>query len=207
MTERTVAACLAAAFFLGGATLVVVYYLPYWFQVIRDSNPLQSGINLIPYAVANFLVAVLAGIIVTKTGFYNPPALVGPAVGAIGAGLLCTMRVDTSAGRWIGYEIIAGAGFGAAIQQYFLAIQTVLPAEEVPIGTALLLLIQNISGAIFVSIGSAMIRNRLASGLESRPESSRPDIMAILSAGATDVRSLVKSDDISENSDESMKEV
>ncbi|GAD96063.1 hypothetical protein BC1G_12761 [Paecilomyces variotii No. 5] len=187
MTERTVAACLAAAFFLGGATLLVVYYLPYWFQAIGDSSPLQSGINLIPYAIANFLAAVLAGIIVTKTGFYNPPALIGPAVGAIGAGLLCTVRVDTSTGRWIGYEIIAGAGFGAAIQQYFLAIQTILPADEVPIGTALLLLIQNLSGAIFVSIGNAMVRNRLASGLESRSEFSTSEIVAILSAGATDV--------------------
>lgn len=191
VTQRTVAASILSSFFLSAAVLVYSYYLPYWFQTIRKATPLASGVDLIPYVAANFLFAMIAGIAVTKTGYFNPPVLIGPVIGTVGAGLLSTLQVNTPTAKWVGFEILGAAGVGAAVQQYFLAIQTVLAPDEIPIGTALVLFAQNLGGAIFVSVGSSLIRNKLSASL-SQAQFSAVDIRVILTAGATDVRGLVK---------------
>ena len=157
----------------------------------QNANPLESGVDLIPYAVANFLFAMIAGILVTKTGYFNPPALIGPAIGAVGAGLLSTIQVNTSTAKGVGFEILGAAGVGAAVQQYFLAIQTVLTPDEIPIGTALVLFAQNLADAIFVSVGSTLIRNKLSAGL-SKAQFSGIEIGAVLAGGLTKIRGLVK---------------
>lgn len=92
--QRTVAASFGSSFFVAGAMLVHAYYLPYWFQAIRDDSPIQSGVHLIPYMASNFFFSMVAGLLVTKTGYFNPPALLGPIIAAIGSGLLTTLQVD-----------------------------------------------------------------------------------------------------------------
>lgn len=184
MTDRTVASTVVASFFQSGATFVYTFYLPYWFQVVRDASPLSSGVDLIPWMVANFLAAMVTGFAVTKTGWFNPPVLLGPVVGTIGAGLLATLQTDTSVGKWIGYEILSAAGLGAARQQYFLSVQAVLPPEDIPIAISFVLFSQNLAGAVFVSVGNSLIRNSLSRGL-SNAQFSSGTILAILNAGAT----------------------
>jgi MFS family permease len=188
--QRTVAASFGSSFFIVGATLVHAYYLPIWFQAIRDDSPIQSGVHLVPYVASNFFFSMVAGILVTKTGYFNPPALMGPIVATIGCGLLTTLRVDTSTAKWVGFEILTATGVGMTIQQGIIAVQAVLPLEVVPIGTALVLFAQSLSGSIFVSVGSSLLRNELSTGL-SEARLPGVNITEILSVGATEVRDKV----------------
>lgn len=188
--QRTVAASCGSSFFAAGAMLVHAYYLPYWFQAIRDNSPIQSGVHLIPYMASNFFFSVVAGLLVTKTGYFNPPALLGPIIGAIGSGLLTTLQVDISTAKWVGYEVLTALGIGIMIQQSLVAVQAVLPRETVPIGTALVIFAQSLSGSIFVSVGSSLLRNKLSAGL-SEARLPGVNISEILSVGATEVRDKV----------------
>ena len=188
--ERTVASTIASAFFQSGATFVPIFYLPYWFQVVGGVSPVTSGVDMIPWMAANFLAATFISIIVTKTGYFNPPLLVGLAIGAVGSGLFTTLYDNKSVAKWVIFEILTGAGLGAARQQYFLAVQAVLQPKDVPIGIALVLFSQNLAGAIFVSVGNTIIRNRLASGLVQL-HVTNVDGASLLSAGATAIRKLV----------------
>lgn len=188
--QRTVAASCGAGFFLVGAILVHSYYLPYWFQAIRHDSPIISGVHTIPYLASNFLFSIVAGTLVTKTGYFNPPALIGPIIAVIGCGLITTFDLETSTAKWVGCQIIAAAGVGLAVQQGFIAVQATQLKEAIPIGTALILFFQSLSGAVFVSVGSSLLRNKLLSGL-SQAKLPGVDIKAILAAGATDVRHLV----------------
>lgn len=190
LTQRTVSATIASSFFLSGAVLVYTYYLPYWFQTIKNVSALESGVDTIPYVASSFVAAILGAIVVNKTGYLNIPLLLGLIIAAIGAGLLYTLQVHIPTARWVGFEILGAAGAGMAVQQYFLAIQATLPAGEVPIGTALVLFSQNLSGAIFVSVGISIVRNRLLAGFHD-PQFAGVDIQAIITAGATDLRRLV----------------
>lgn len=47
---------------------------------------------------------------------YIPPwAIVGSVLTAIASGLMVTFNKDTNPGKWIGYQIMAGFGRGAAL--------------------------------------------------------------------------------------------
>lgn len=60
--------------------------------------------------------------IVGKLGYYLPVSLVGAVLIAIGNGLLSTFDPNTSTGKWIGYQILVGAGQGGALQMVCFAL-------------------------------------------------------------------------------------
>ena len=197
VSQRTVAASFWMSFFLSGAMLVGNYYIPYWFQAIKNETAIKSGVDTIAYLASNFFCSMIAGAFVTKTGYFNPPAILGGAIATVGCGLITLYHVDTPTGHWIGYLIIAGGGIGFAIQQGIVAVQAVLPQEVVPIATSLILFAQSLSGAIFVSVGSSLLRNRLESGLEVA-QLPGVDVASVLAAGATQVKDVVPKESLTQ---------
>ena len=188
--QRSVAASCALAFFIYSTLLVQVYYLPIWFQAIKGDSAVASGVHMIPYVAANALFSLAAGILVTKTGYFAPPAIVGCAISVAGCALLSTLQVNTASPKWIGYEIFTSVGLGIAIQQGFIAVQTVLPLEQLPIGTALVTSFQSLGGAVFVSVGNSVVQNELVRAIDASPIPG-VDIRAVVLAGATQFRSFV----------------
>jgi hypothetical protein len=55
-------------------------------------------------------------ILVAKQGYYLPWGVLCGIMTTIGAGLISSWTPTTSAGLWIGYQIIFGAGRGAGMQ-------------------------------------------------------------------------------------------
>ncbi|KAL6718352.1 hypothetical protein ACLMJK_004441 [Lecanora helva] len=188
--QRSVALSCLAAFFIYGTLLIHAYYLPIWFQAIKGANAVHSGIDLIAYMIANALFSVLAGILVSKVGYFAPPAIIGAAVGTVGCGLLSTLQVDSNAGHWVGYQVFTSAGIGMAVQQGVIAVQTVLKLDQVPIGIAAIVSMQSLGGAVFVSVGNSILQNVLdqASAANELPG---VDVKAVIAAGATQFRSIV----------------
>lgn len=195
LRQRTVAASAGAGFFIYATILLHAYYLPIYFQAIKNSSALESGVNMIPYMVANALFSLLAGIFVSKNGLFAPPAILGCAIGTVGCGLLATLDVNTSTATWVGYMILASGGIGIAIQQGFSAVQTALPAEQVSIGTAAVVASQSIGGAIFVSVGNTLLQNHL---LSSAAQQRVPniDLRVIIEMGTTNFRDNVPSESL-----------
>lgn len=133
---------------------------------------------------------MIADSFVTKTGYFNLPAILGVAIATVGYDLITLYHINTSKGRWIGYLIIAGGGIEFAVQQGIVVIQAILPQEVVSIATSLILFAQSLSGAIFVSVGSSLLRNGLKTGLEVA-QLPGVDVASVLVAGATPVKDLV----------------
>ena len=188
--QRSVAASCVAAFFIYGTMLLHAYYLPIWFQAVKGDSAIDSGVSMVAYMLANALFSLLAGAIVTLVGYFTPPAVIGSAIGVVGCGLLSTLQVDTPAGKWIGYQILASAGLGIAIQQGFIAVQTVLRMDQVSIGVAAIVCFQSLGGAVFVSVGNSILQNELLRAATSN-QLSIINIEAVIAAGATQFRSIV----------------
>ncbi|TVY82046.1 Efflux pump roqT, partial [Lachnellula suecica] len=188
--QRGIAAALGESFFLSGASIVHVYFLPIWFQAVRGDDALSSGVHLVPYVVAMFVLSIVAGITATKTGFINPPALIGPVVSIVGCGMLITLEANSSVGKWVGYQILAGGGIGIANQQGYVAVQTLLPSSQASIGSALILFVQSLAGAVFASVGNNVLRNEVLSGL-LREKIPGVNVQKVLEVGATELKLLV----------------
>jgi hypothetical protein len=80
--------------------------------------------------------------------------------------------------------------------QSHLAMQSSLPQDLVPLGSSTLLTIISTSCAVFMGIGQAVFEKRLELNLESSV--SKDIAQQIISAGATDVRSLIGPNDTNE---------
>ncbi|KAH8812850.1 putative MFS aflatoxin efflux pump [Xylogone sp. PMI_703] len=167
--QRSIIASIWAIVCIGSSQYIFVYYLPIWFQSITGVSPVQSGIRLLPTMLSMVLAVIGAGFLTQKLGYYTPFAISGSCLMSIGAGLLTTLKVDTSSGKWIGYQIIYGFGMGLCFQAPNLAAQTVLPNKDVPVGSSLILFCQLLGGTVFVSVGQNVLDNQLAQRLSRFP--------------------------------------
>ncbi|KAI0912809.1 MFS general substrate transporter [Ustulina deusta] len=161
------------------------YYLPFYFQVVQGTSAMNSGIRTIPYVAGLSLLAIVAGIGVRTIGYYAPFALFGSAAFTVGAGLMYTLQVNTSQPKWVGYQVLAGGGSGAAFQMPLLAVQSSLPEKDVPTGNALVGFFLTLGSSIGVSIAQNIFSSSLRAAL-SAIEGIDPE--AIIAAGAAGAR-------------------
>ncbi|KAJ4365036.1 hypothetical protein N0V83_008652 [Neocucurbitaria cava] len=188
MFQRSVAFGSASQFCVGSTMLTVSIYIPLWFQAIKGVSAMQSGINTIPLVLSVVVGSIVSGGLVQRIGYYTPFMILGSSLMAVGTGLLTTWDMSTSTGMWIGYQIIIGLGVGCTMQHPNIAVQTVLPKHDVPIGTAVLSLFQTLGGAVFTAVGQNLYIGKFSSGLE---RIGNLDPAAILNSGATDLTNAV----------------
>ncbi|OGM51012.1 MFS toxin efflux pump (AflT) [Aspergillus bombycis] len=186
LKRRSVLSATMFALFFGGAFFLLVYYVPIFFQSVKGSSAMKSGIQLLPLMLATVVSSVLVGGFVTATGYYTPFLIGSTAIAAIGTGLITTYSVDIETGKWIGYQILVGAGVGAGFQIPMTAVQTVLPPEDIPVGTAAVMFFQTLGGALFIAVGQSVFQNGLIDGI--REYAPTVDPRAIVGAGATEMR-------------------
>ena len=163
--------------------VVMVYYLPIWFQAIQQVSAFQSGIRTMPLILGFIVFALISGILTSALGYYTPLMIASSVMIPIGVGLLTTLNPSSSAGEWIGYQALFGFGVGTGIQQPLLVIQTVLPEVDIPIGTSLITLTQSLFGAVFIAVAQNVFENQL----ETNVRKILPGFNAssILQGGAT----------------------
>lgn len=187
LRQRTICSAALFAFFFSGGFFLLVYYLPIYFQCVKGSSAITSGLQVLPFMLATVISSVAVGALVTAVGYYTPFLIASSALVAIGAGLVTLYDVDISTGKWIGYQIVLGMGTGAGLQVPMTAVQTVLRTEDIPVGTAAITFFQTLGGTIFIAVGQSVFQNGLTAGIHDHA----PDVdsSVIISAGATDIRS------------------
>ncbi|KAG5928947.1 hypothetical protein E4U60_007564 [Claviceps pazoutovae] len=165
LMHRSVVAGFLTTIAIGSAQYIFVYYIPIWFQTVRGVNAVDSGIQLLPLMISFVVASIVGGLVNQRIGYYTALGIFGSSVMAVGAGLMTTWHLDISQGKVIGYQILFGFGMGLAFQTPNLAVQTVLPRPEVPMGIALMFFGQLLSAAIFVAVGQNILANQLLSRL------------------------------------------
>lgn len=69
MAQRSVAGAAWYMFFLGSFFLVLIYYLPIWFQAVKSVSAVESGIRNLPLILGLVIVSIISGIGVTVLGY------------------------------------------------------------------------------------------------------------------------------------------
>jgi MFS family permease len=193
MNQRTMIGGSLFIFCFGASFFLFIYFIPIWFQAVKGTTATESGIRTLPFLLANTIMVVVSGALVTKIGYYTPFIWAAVVFMSVGAGLLTTLEVNSGTGKWIGYQIIYGIGGGLGFQQSVMAAQTVLGLNDISIGTAIMLFVQLFGGAIFVSAGNNIFNTRLVSNLLKQVPDLDPQI--VISAGATGLRNVVSAQD------------
>ena len=77
-------------------------------------------------------------------------------------------------------------GVGLGMQQPMIAVQTVLELKDVPTGTAVVVFVQSLGGALFVSVSQSVFQNKLVSSLKELVPQVDPNV--VLATGATSIQ-------------------
>lgn len=194
INNRSIIAGMWFTLCLASAMMALTYFIPTWFQAIRGTSAVRSGIDTLPMVLALVVGSIGSGQIVGRLGYYTPLAIASAVLMPIGAGLITTWGTTTGSGEWIGYQILLGIGIGVGMQQGNLAAQTVLSRKDVPTGVSLMFFCQQLGGAIAVSVGQNVFDSKLVSGLLSIVPGLSP--ADVVNTGATELRNIVPSQDL-----------
>src|SRR3569833_934003 len=184
VTQRSVAFGSLSQLCVGATMLTVSIYIPLWFQAIQGTSAVQSGINTIPLVLSVVVGSISCGVFVQRLGYYVPCMVIGSCLMAVGVGLLTTWHPKIGKNKKIGFQVFLGLGVGFTMQHPNIAIQVVLPAEDVPTGTALLSLSQTLGGAVFVAVGQNVFLDKFSRSLANIGAES---LTGVSQSGATDL--------------------
>jgi hypothetical protein len=140
------------------------YYLPIWFQAIRDADAIKSGIMLLSLILSIVVASIVAGGLVSVIGYYTPFMIAASIFVSLDTGFLTTLQRGSEHARWMSYQLLYGLGMELGMQQPGMAAQTVLPKEDVPTDTAFMYFTQPLSEAVFVSVAQNIFASRQFQG-------------------------------------------
>lgn len=171
-------ACLEA-FFVNMCFVVTTYYLPLYYQV-KGHSPTHSGIDILPFMISGVLMSFFAGGVVTVSGCLWPFLFGPPILASVAGGLLFTISLDTPSPKLIGFQILLGAGLGAAIQNPVVVAQAQYAKAPnlVSQATSLVTFMQLLGSSIGLAISSAILSSQLVRKLNSVTPPLPPDIKA-----------------------------
>lgn len=110
---------------------VLTYFLPVYFQAVKSTTILDSGVDFLPMAVGTLVSAVIAGILLSHIGRYRWLHCTSLALSAIAFGLLTRLDSDTATVEWAWYELIASMGSGLIISVLLPSIMAGLSESDV----------------------------------------------------------------------------
>ncbi|KAI5456770.1 major facilitator superfamily domain-containing protein [Mariannaea sp. PMI_226] len=179
------------AFCLGAVLIVFLVALPIWFQGIRGTDAITSGIDTLPLVLSLVVGAIVSGGLINGVGWFNPVFFSSVIFMAVGGGLISTFVVDTPTHTWVGYQIMLGLGIGQGMQLASLGAQVVLSQKDVPTGVSLMFFAQSLGGSVLVCVGQAVFNNELRSRLATF---DGLDVAQVVGTGATQLRHVVPAD-------------
>lgn len=191
--QRSVAAGAVFTTCTGGALVTLLYWIAIWFQAVKGTSAVRSGINTIPMVLSLTIASLGSGIIVRRTGYYVPPMYLGVICMSVGAGLMTTFKPETDTGKWIGYQILFGFGIGVSMQQPSLAAQNSLDRTDIATGVSLMFFGQSLGGAIFNSIAQALFNSYLTSHLRNF---AGVEVSSITHIGVTELNNIVPAESL-----------
>lgn len=152
---------LSTNFLYGMTYYSFMYYVPYYFQIVRGYDPIMASVLLIPLVLTQAITSIISGQIISYTGHYKYVILFGYGSWVLGCGLVLLWNETISIGVVIVVLIIMGVGLGFTFQPCMVAAQAQARKSEraVVIGTRNV--IRSFGGAIGIAMGSLIVSNTL----------------------------------------------
>jgi MFS family permease len=153
-------------FILWGA----LYYLPLYYEAVREFSPITTGIALFPETFTVAPSAIVCGFIITITGRYRWGLWAGWSISTIGSGLLCLLKVHTSTVAWIFLNIPGGLGLGILTAAIVCTVQASATNKNLTVAVAMVVFFRAFGQAIGIAVGGVIFQNRMHQNLHRYPE-------------------------------------
>ncbi|CAK7208002.1 hypothetical protein SEUCBS139899_010836 [Sporothrix eucalyptigena] len=188
MRQRSVWVSSLFSFNFAGAYFLIVYFLPVYFQAIDGVSPTASGVRNLPIIIAVTIATISSGILMAKFGRVAVMMAVGGVVATIASALFYTFKIGSNSAHWIGYQVLAGLGYGFSFQLPIIYAQSSTTAEDMAATTAIVLCFQTVGGAFYDSAAQSAFVNEIIRMLAKTAPSLNPT--EVINTGNTQLRTV-----------------
>jgi EmrB/QacA subfamily drug resistance transporter len=182
-----------AAFAVSGSLFALFLYLTLYLQNYLGLSPLEAGLRYLPITLGSFLVAPIAGALLSRV-----KARVLMSIGLAGAGVGLVLMSGIGAGdEWttlLGGFLVAGAGVGLLNPVIADVALSVVPKEQSGMASGINDTFRQLGvavgiaawGAIFLSRGAGQVRELLAAGTPAATGERPRQLVEAASSGNLD---------------------
>ncbi|KAK5338558.1 hypothetical protein LTR98_004958 [Exophiala xenobiotica] len=175
-----------------GVLAVTEYYISIYFQGVRGYTATKSGLLGLPMIIGFSVALLAAGMGVTWLGYYFPFMLATSILAPVASGLLTTIDLQGSIVKAAALLGFVGVANGLGIQGPQLAVQTVLDAKDVSMGSAMIVFGAGMGSALWVCTSATLFHQRLIA--EINQSSPTTNATALSHLGLSDIRSHIGSE-------------
>lgn len=189
LRNRSVLSGFTYTLFCNSSTMVILYYLPTYYQAVRQYSASQSGYYQLPAMAGDIIGVLVQSVGVSIIGYYTPFMWAGSILMPILAGLLTTLTVNTALANILVLTGFFGFAGGIGFLSPQSAVQMALPTSDASIGLSIILFAEQFGAALFVSAAQSIFENRLTKNLlELTPSLNATSVEAM---GLTDLKTLI----------------
>jgi MFS family permease len=165
--HRTSLGAFGLTFVASILTYWMSYWLPVYFQAVREASPTQSGVDTLPVSMIMIPFSIVAGGGVTAMGRFRPFQLAGISLLTISMGLFSMLDIDSSMGYWVGFQVVCAAGAGMLLTCTLPAVQAPLPEADTAIATATWGFLRSFGGIWGIAIPTSIFNTHVNSLLDA----------------------------------------
>lgn len=172
--NKSLCLLLGSNFFFGLCYYGFLYYLPYYFNIIKQKDTIHTSIFLLPLVLTQALGSVVSGQIISRTGHYIFVVIAGYTLWCLANGLLIIWNGETK--DWVNIIIllIMGTGVGFTFQPTMVACQAKAKKADRAVVISTRNVLRSFGGAVGIAIGSTIVSNSLLNEISQNEASSSP---------------------------------
>ncbi|PVU89059.1 hypothetical protein BB559_005263 [Furculomyces boomerangus] len=159
---RNVSAMIGIMFFIRFAMLGIIYYMPVYYSVVYRSSATMVGVSLLPLVISWVACSMTSGYLISKTGYYRVFLRIGTFTLLAGSFVAIFLLKNKNKEIQIVHLFISGIGLGLCMQAMIICIQASVKREYVALSTSLLYFSRALSGAVSISLISAVLSTSLS---------------------------------------------
>ncbi|GLV59943.1 hypothetical protein KDH_67670 [Dictyobacter sp. S3.2.2.5] len=138
-------------------------YLPLFLQEVLGISATDSGVSLSPFLISITIGATLAGWLIAIRKRYQAIVLAGTLLMTLGVFFLMRMTPATTLWTAIIFMLMAGLGIGSIFSVLYLAVQNILPQNQLGVGSAVVRYLGQLGSVLGVAIVGIVFSQSLAS--------------------------------------------
>ncbi|KAF5544679.1 major facilitator superfamily transporter [Fusarium phyllophilum] len=136
-----------------------------WYGV-RGYSPTKAGLLALPMVGGLAIAFIISGVGTTWIGYYYPFMLATSVLTPIASGLLTTLDLEEQIAKAVGLLTFLGLAVGLGLQGPQVALQAVLPIEDVSLGGAVISFGAGMGSALWICASATLFQDRLSKEIQ-----------------------------------------
>ena len=167
--QRTAVVNYFGTFVHGIVLWCLLYYLPLYYEGVKDYTPTIVGVAIFPETFTVAPVSIIVGIAISMTGHFRWAIWSGWFLTVLGMGLLCKLSPETSIPAWLFMNLVPGTGMGLLYTSLGYATQASADQVDVAFAAAMYTFSRSFGQSIGVAIGGTIFQAQFKAKLASYP--------------------------------------